>query len=85
MLFTEPLYPKELTDLLCYMAELKNRQSLHPSLYARDVTRYSCFKYEKQCVYHDLCSTDPDQWDALFESKYKFTEPETEESAEETE
>jgi len=83
MLFTEPLYPKELTDLLCYMAKLKNRQSLHPSLYARDVTRNSCFKYEKQCVYHDLCSTNPDQWDALFESKYTFTEPKIEESAEE--
>ena len=75
MLFTEPLYPKELTDLLDYMAELKDRPSLHPSLYARDVTRYSCFMYKKQCVYHDLCSTDPDQWDGLFETKYKFTEP----------
>jgi len=78
MLFTEPLYPKELTNLLTYMAELKNRPSLHPSLYARDVTRYNCFKYEKQCIYHDLCSTDPDQWDELFEKKYKFTEPKPE-------
>lgn len=71
ILFTEPLFPDELWDILCKMAELTQRD-FHPSEYSRDITRMACFQYEKQCIYHDLCEKDPDQWDSLFESRYQI-------------
>lgn len=71
IMFTEPLFPEELTNALGMMRGLSMRP-IHPSHYRRDVTRTACFAYEKQCVFHDLCETDPNQWDELFERKYKL-------------
>ena len=69
ILFTEPLIPYELRNALEKMRILAGHPIL-PAYYHRDVTRSACFAYQKQCIYHDLCETDPNQWDSLFEQKY---------------
>jgi hypothetical protein len=81
IMFTEPLFPEELVNALGKMRGLSMRP-VHPSYYLRDVTRTACFIYEKQCIFHDLCETDPSQWDELFGKKYKFIDhPEKESEA----
>jgi len=71
ILFTEPLIPYELRNALEKMRILEGHP-IHPTYYHRDVTRSACFAYQKQCIYHDLCETDPNQWDSLFETKYQI-------------
>ena len=71
ILFTEPLIPYELRNALEKMRILEGHP-IHPTYYHRDVTRSACFAYERQCIYHDLCETDPNQWDSLFETKYQI-------------
>lgn len=83
IIFTEPLFPDELLMALRRIQELGSRQIL-PTYFSRDTTRTACFAYEKQCIYHDLCTTDPIQWDSLFETKYKFEEVKDENENEET-
>jgi len=48
------------------------KQPLHPDYFSRDITRQACFSYEKRCLYHPLCETDTNQWDQLFEKKFKL-------------
>ena len=69
ILFTESVMPPELFFALEKMRKLINKP-FRPSYYSRDITRRACFAYERQCKYHDLCETDPNQWDSLFEQKY---------------
>jgi len=73
--YTEPLMPTELETALKVMRELSKRPAELPHAFEKDVTRRACSEYEKQCEYYDLCSTDPEQWDSLFEQKYKFVKP----------
>ena len=73
VIFTEPLFPPELIYQLEKMRELQNRP-IEPTAFSRDISRKACFAYESQCIYHDLCETDPKQWDSLFETKYKFAD-----------
>ena len=80
--FTEPLFPPELLKILERMKELSTH-SIHPDYFSRDITRQACFSYEKRCIYHPLCDTDPKQWDQLFETKYRLvTEIEAKEDRE---
>jgi hypothetical protein len=74
VLYTEPLVPDELNDALVVMRELDAYDPAEIQLFVRDVTRRACFAYNSQCPYHDLCSTDPKQWDRLFETKYTIAE-----------
>lgn len=69
--YTEPMFPDELKTALYKMKEISKRL-IHPAYFSRDITRQACFMYEKQCLYHPLCETDPAQWDQLFETKYKL-------------
>lgn len=73
MLFSEPIFPPELKAVFDMMRELAHRPVDQPALFERDVTRMACYQWGKQCLYHDLCSKDPKQWDELFEGKYKFS------------
>ena len=69
--FTEPMFPAELVNSLLKI----NRLSLlpiDPRLFDRDVTRTACFVYQKKCIYHPLCETDPAQWGSLFDTKFKI-------------
>jgi hypothetical protein len=78
ILFTEPLFPAELQEALEVMRDLSSRVFCVPEQFERDVTRQECFAFMKQCIYHDLCSTDPKNWGPLFETKYKMAESEGE-------
>ena len=69
--YTEPMFPEELVNALENMKRLGGLE-IHPNNFSRDITRQACFMYEKQCIYHPLCETDPIQWDQLFETKYKL-------------
>lgn len=84
IVYDESLYPDELMKALELMKDLEGR-SLEISSYSRDITRAECFRYNKQCIYHDLCSTDPSQWDSLFETKYKIEDDKKDEQEMETE
>jgi hypothetical protein len=77
LFYTEPIMPDELLYALRQMNIYRHSDPAEVGLFDRDVTRRECFAYEKQCPYHDLCSTDPKQWDQLFETKYRFEERET--------
>jgi len=73
VIFTESLFPPELIYPFEKMRVLRDRP-VNPESFSRDITRKACFAYESQCIYHDLCETDPKQWDSLFETKYKFAD-----------
>jgi hypothetical protein len=70
VVFNEPIFNDELVEHLGMIKELVSRP-LVPKNFPRDVTRYACFQYEKQCIYHDLCATPPALWGPLFEYRYK--------------
>ena len=73
IIFNEPLYPPELVKELVKMQELGSRGN-DPELYTRDPSRFHCFLYDSQCIYHDLCSTPKINWEELFNVKYKIRE-----------
>jgi hypothetical protein len=74
IIYTEELVPNELYWMISKFSSLGLRCPHEPSEFERDVTRRECFAYERRCPYYDLCETDPKQWDALFETKYRFGE-----------
>ena len=76
LFYTEQCVPSELGRALDRMRVLSHTNPAEVGRFDRDATRRECFAYEKQCPYHDLCSTDPAQWDQLFETKYRFEEKE---------
>ncbi len=80
IIFNEPLYPPELVRELVKMQELSNRGN-NPDAYTRDPSRYHCYLYDTQCIYHDLCSAPKSRWEELFDNKYRIKEdkPETKE------
>jgi len=79
MMYAEPLFPDELNSCLAMMAHLGNIPTENVTAFGRDVTRMACYQWGRQCIYHDLCSTNSKQWDRLFETKYKFIEEEGDE------
>ncbi len=75
IVFNEPLYPPELVKELLKMQELGTRDN-NPDSYARDPSRYHCYLYDTQCIYHDLCSSPKSRWEELFDNKYKIKDEE---------
>lgn len=73
IVFNEPLYPPELVKELLKMQELGNRDN-NPDAYTRDPSRYHCYLYDTQCIYHDLCSAPKSRWEELFDNKYWIAE-----------
>ena len=82
LFYTESGMPSELAGIVERMRSLSNLDPAEVTQFDRDMTHRECFAYEKQCPYHDLCSTDPAQWDQLFETKYRFEEKETDDDSE---
>lgn len=85
IIYTEPLWPDELVASCNVLRNLHDKGAQGPEVFDRDVTRRECFAYEKQCVYHELCEMDPKNWDALFDTRYKFAERKEIENESETE
>jgi hypothetical protein len=85
IIYAEPLWPDELVASCNILRNLYDKGAQGPEVFDRDVMRRECFAYEKQCVYHELCETDPKNWDVLFDTRYKFTEREVTENEAETE
>ena len=79
IMFNEPLYPPELTYELALMKGLGARPN-DPKLYTRDPSRFHCFLYDSQCIYHDLCSSPMSRWPELFDVKYRIKESEKKEN-----
>ena len=75
IVFNEPLYPPELVGELVKMQELGSRAN-DPDAYTRDPSRYHCYLYDTQCIYHDLCSAPKSRWEELFDNKYKIKDEE---------
>ena len=79
IIYNEPEIPPELEIALDLMLELSmmdisfEERDLNLN-YPRDITREACNKYQKQCIYHDLCDSSMWKWDELFENKYKIEE-----------
>lgn len=78
IVYNEPLYPRELVSELKKMQELGSRGN-NPDLYSRDPSRFHCFLYDSQCVYHDLCASPKSRWEELFDVKYKIKKDEKDE------
>jgi hypothetical protein len=78
-MFNEPLYPSEFLHELTRMWELSQRPN-DPGRYNRDPSRFHCFLYDSQCIYHDLCNSPKSRWPELFDVKYKIKEPEKKEN-----
>lgn len=76
IIFAEPVMNRELMEAISMIARL-NYEPQKLERFPRDITRMACYRYERQCEYHDLCETDPAYWDGLFEIKYKIKEEET--------
>jgi len=83
IIYTEPMWSEELVYACNVLRNLQGRRGVIPAYFDRDVTRRECFAYEKQCVYHELCETDPKNWDALFETRYRFADRKEIENGEE--
>jgi hypothetical protein len=81
LIYREPVWSAELCNAVKDLADLSQLPTDDPALFDRDVTRTSCFEYEKQCIYHDLCETDPKQWGNLFDTKYTFSKREPKDEA----
>ena len=71
IMYNEPLYPPELRSQLLFMKELSGRDN-NPSNYERDPSRFHCYLYDSQCIYHDLCSSPKTKWEELFDNKYQI-------------
>ena len=75
IMFNEPLYSMEFSAELIRMYDLSKRGNNHTE-YQRDPSRFHCFLYDSQCVYHDLCSSPKSRWPELLDVKYKIKEEE---------
>ncbi len=81
LFYTEPVLPDELLRVFSMMGAYDNLVPNDVENFDRDISRRECFSYETQCPYHDLCATDPMQWDQLFETKYRFEEKDTDDES----
>ena len=79
IMYNEPLYPTELRSQLLFMKELSGRDN-NPSNYERDPSRFHCYLYDSQCIYHDLCSSPIVKWEELFDNKYQIRKEEQNEN-----
>jgi hypothetical protein len=79
IMFNEPLYSQEFTNELLKMQILGGLPN-NPADYQRDPSRFHCFLYDSQCIYHDLCSSPKSRWPELFDVKYKIKEEEKNET-----
>ncbi len=75
IMFNEPLYPPEFKYELRKM-QILGSLSNNPEDYNRDPSRFHCFLYDSQCIYHDLCSAPKARWPELFDTKYRIKEEE---------
>jgi hypothetical protein len=82
VLYTEDRYPQELVRSFDAFQRYATLQDARPSAYHRDISGHECFNYNKVCIYHDLCDSDPKNWDELFEKKFKIVTPEEAEAEE---
>lgn len=79
IMYNEPLYPTELRSQLLFMKELSGRGN-DPTEYERDPSRFHCYLYDSQCIYHDLCSLPKSKWEELFDTKYQIKKEEKDEN-----
>lgn len=86
LVFAEPIWN---TEVLSFVRDMSNltfdsyeTQEQMDSHFPRDVTRQACYQHGTKCEYHDLCETSIENWDDLFECKYKFMERQNEDEEE---
>jgi hypothetical protein len=68
--FNEPIDNWELHDTLCHVRDMWETEAL-PENFSKDLTRSSCYAYEKVCPYYVLCSSDPVTWPAQIEELFE--------------
>jgi hypothetical protein len=68
--FHEPVLCGELLNVLSKIDVLWNTEAV-PENFCKDLTRSSCYAYEKVCPYHVLCSSDPVTWPATMEQLFE--------------
>ena len=77
IMFNEPLYSMEFSSELIKIYDLGKRGN-NPEEYQRDPSRFHCYLYDSQCIYHDLCAAPKARWPELFDTKYKIKEDKNE-------
>jgi hypothetical protein len=79
---TEPIRNPELMEVLADVGNMWHEEAT-PRLFEKDITRNTCYAYEKVCPYYVLCSSDPVTWPATIEQMFEvIEEPEKEERKE---
>jgi len=68
--FNEPIWPSELNTTVEGVVLLWEEEAL-PQWFSKDLTRSSCYAYEKVCPYYDLCNSDPVTWPSLIEQMFE--------------
>ena len=76
MRFNEPLIPEELDHAFETIRELANRDP-KPENYKRDITRASCYAYEKVCPFYPLCNSKPSMWAVKLDEQFEVWEKES--------
>jgi len=75
IIFNEPVWPQELVSEIRRVSHMWNAEAL-PENFNRDLTRSTCYAYEKECPYYVLCSSDPATWPSYMEQMFEIV-PET--------
>jgi hypothetical protein len=73
IMFGEKLYPDELCRQISRADDLQNRDLQH-GLFDRDATGTYCTRYDKQCIYYDLCSSSRGAWPGMINRRFNVVE-----------
>jgi len=68
--FNEPVDNIEIGKVYCKTQDMWGAEAL-PENFSKDLTRGSCYAYEKVCPYYVLCSSDPLTWPAQIEEMFE--------------
>jgi hypothetical protein len=68
--FNEPVDNSELFDALLEVSDIWEVEAL-PENFSKDLTKSTCYAYEKECPYYVLCSSDPVTWPSIIEQMFE--------------
>ena len=69
--FNESVDNMEIGKVFCKAQDMWGSEAL-PDNFSKDLTRSSCYAYEKVCPYYDLCNSDPVTWPSLIEQMFEI-------------
>jgi hypothetical protein len=68
--FNEPIENMEIIRTVQHVLLMWGTEAL-PENFSKDLTRSTCYAYEKECPYYVLCSSDPVTWPSIIEQMFE--------------